>query len=456
MREIDIVILGGGPTGLGAAHWLHAHGETDWILFEREPGFGGLARSFRDAHGFTWDIGGHVTFSRDPVFTRVLDELLPASDWLEHERESWIRVLSTWVPYPFQYNLHRLPPSVRADCIEALLRAALNRDTSAPAQFDAFLERTFGSALADLFLRPQNRKSWAFPLDTLGTGWIADRIARPDPVRVARNLALARDDVGWGPNATFRFPRNGGTGRIWTELAATLPAPNLVLNQEATGLDADARVIHFAAGAPVRYRRLVSTLPLDQLARLTERPDWIEQAAPLKHSTVHVVGIALCGQPPPDLTSACWMYFPEPDVPCFRVTLLSRYSAANVADPDRHWSLLAEIGSSEFRPLPADGVAAATVTALANQGLIANTDQVHHTWEFRAEYAYPVPTLDRDTALDALLPALEERNILSRGRFGAWKYEIGNMDHCFLQGAEAARRAVTGEPEQNLLGNGSR
>jgi hypothetical protein len=37
--------------------------------------------------------------------------------------------------------------------------------------------------------------------------------------------------------------------------------------------------------------------------------------------------------------------------------------------------------------------------------------------------------------------------IYSRGRFGAWRYEIGNMDHSVLMGVEAVNHVVSGEKE---------
>ena len=58
------------------------------------------------------------------------------------------------------------------------------------------------------------------------------------------------------------------------------------------------------------------------------------------------------------------------------------------------------------------------------------------------EYAYPIPTLGRDKALSVIHPYLEERGIYSRGRFGAWRYEVGNMDHSVMQGIEAVDRIL--------------
>jgi hypothetical protein len=38
-------------------------------------------------------------------------------------------------------------------------------------------------------------------------------------------------------------------------------------------------------------------------------------------------------------------------------------------------------------------------------------------------------------------------DIYSRGRFGAWRYEIGNMDHSVMMGVEIVDRLLDGKPE---------
>ena len=61
--------------------------------------------------------------------------------------------------------------------------------------------------------------------------------------------------------------------------------------------------------------------------------------------------------------------------------------------------------------------------------------------------SYPVPTVGRDAALGTIQPWLREQGIYSRGRFGAWLYEIGNMDHSAMQGVEFVDHVLHGEPE---------
>ncbi len=40
-------------------------------------------------------------------------------------------------------------------------------------------------------------------------------MATVDLNKVLQNVVYRKDDIGWGPNATFRFPMKGGTGAIW-------------------------------------------------------------------------------------------------------------------------------------------------------------------------------------------------------------------------------------------------
>jgi protoporphyrinogen oxidase len=448
--EGPIVIIGGGPAGLGAAYMLHRSGFDEWVLYERDEVVGGLARSFLDKKGFTWDVGGHVAFSHYDLFTRVLDEALGPTGWLEHERESWIRLLDTWVPYPFQNNIHRLPPKERAECIAGLIQSALERRDDDFSDFDDFIVRTFGRGVADLFMRPYNHKVWAYHPSKLDAGWIEDRVSAPDPVRVARNMALGVDDCDWGPNSTFRFPKRGGTGAIWRALAQELPKDKIMTGCEVVGLDAAGRKLDLSNGTTQPYGTLISTMPLDRIAAISGRKEWVEMAAGLTYSSVHVVGVALQGTRPPLLDKKCWMYFPESNCPFYRVTHFSFYSPNNVDDISKHWSLLCEVSESPEKSVDESRVVQDTVDGLVAAGLLDSASRVFHTWSHRVEYAYPTPTKVRDRVLDSIQPELRKENILSRGRFGGWRYEVGNMDHSFMQGLEAAAHLLQGVDEVTL------
>jgi protoporphyrinogen oxidase len=455
-KSTGVLIVGAGPTGLGAAWRLAARGESDWVLCEAGADAGGLAASVVDEHGFTWDLGGHVQFSHYGYFDDLMDDLLGPDGWLYHDRESWIWLCSRFVAYPFQLNLHRLPEAEQARCIRGLITASVAASNGAPRpeDFGAWIDAAFGAGIADLFLRPYNWKVWAHPLDELSWSWIGDRVALVDLPRVVENIRLGRDDVSWGPNNQFRFPRRGGTGAIWRALAARLrrDAPErLQFGRRLETVDTAAHAATFVDGSTIHYQHLVTTIPLDALVAATDLSNALAPAAAdLRFSSTHVVGVGLHGSAPPHLAGKCWMYFPEDDCPFYRVTHFSHYSPDNVPDISRYWSLMAEVSESADKPVDAARVASDTVDGLVKTGLIADRADVHHSWHRRLPRGYPTPSRHRDRALDAILPVLEARGVHSRGRFGAWKYEVSNQDHSFAQGVECVDRLMSGSPETTL------
>ncbi|MDP6934765.1 MAG: NAD(P)-binding protein, partial [Myxococcota bacterium] len=72
-----MVIVGAGPTGLGAALRCTQLGHADWTVLERGSVVGGLARTEVDENGFLWDMGGHVVFSHYRYFDDLLDHCVP-------------------------------------------------------------------------------------------------------------------------------------------------------------------------------------------------------------------------------------------------------------------------------------------------------------------------------------------------------------------------------------------
>src|SRR5437879_3483730 len=125
--EPKIIIIGAGPTGLGAGYRLKELGHKNFHIYDRLGYVGGLASSFTDTAGFTWDIGGHVMFSHYKYYDKCFDDLMGA-DFQLNMRESWVRMFDTWVPYPFQNNIRYLPKEVACECLTGLVEAQTKRD----------------------------------------------------------------------------------------------------------------------------------------------------------------------------------------------------------------------------------------------------------------------------------------------------------------------------------------
>ncbi len=448
---MKILILGGGPTGLGAGWRLNELGHSDWEICEASDHWGGLSSSFRDEEGFTWDVGGHVLFSHYHYFDNVIDSLFSSSKgWLTHNREAWVWMENRFVPYPLQNNIHLLPEKVYWECLEGIIDIQNRSERALPEHFGQWIHATFGRGLAKWFLEPYNYKVWAYPPSEMGWSWVGERVAPVDLKQILKNAVFKEDDSAWGPNSCFRFPAQGGTGAIWKEIASTLPQGKTVLDEKAVSVDIHKRQVRFEDGKSRDYDILLTTLPLTDFIRMAGIDNVSAGLPDLKFSSTHVTGIALKGKVPEKLASKCWIYFPENNCPFYRVTVFSNYSPGNVPDSATQWSLMCEVSESPMKRVDAATVIEDVVQGLLNTGLIPDRGIIDHTWYRFEEKSYPTPSKKRDSALVPAFLELKQNNIYSRGRFGAWKYEVGNMDHSFMQGVEFVN-SVLGYAEEMTL-----
>ncbi|SNB45827.1 NAD(P)/FAD-dependent oxidoreductase [Geobacter sp. DSM 9736] len=446
---MNFSIVGAGPCGIGAAHRLNSLGYQTWQVYELSDHVGGLSASFADDNGFTWDIGGHVLFSHYDYFDRAVEESLQG-EYYEHQRESWVRTCGTWVPYPFQNNVRYLPELVLQECVDGLRN--LEGNLAGAANFSQWLDAVFGAGIVKHFMEPYNRKVWGTPLEQMSKEWIAERVSVVDLARIERNIAEGRDDLSWGPNNTFRFPKRGGTGAIFSGIARRFP-DRIMLTHELIEVDLAARELAFANGRREYYDVLITTIPLDIFIGLCKNvPARVHEAASqLIHNSGLIVGIGVEGK---RRDSRCWMYFPEDNCPFYRVTNFHNYSPWNLPDGDisRYFSLMCETTYSSHKPVRRETIIEDTVQGLVNVGLLTTEERERIISRYLIDipYSYPVPSLGRDAALAVINPFLESQGVYSRGRFGAWKYEVGNMDHSFMQGVEVVERILTGAEESTF------
>lgn len=439
-----IVIIGAGPCGLGAARELTRIGHENFTLYERSDHPGGLASSIVDPAGFTWDHGGHVVFSHYGEFDRILKEAM-GDEIYQHDRSSYIRFDERWVPYPFQNNLRHCPPEVALECVMGLIEA---QGGNATMDFAEWMNVTFGTGITKHFMKPYNFKVWATPAERMSANWMAERVSVVDYTAALRNLVLGEDNISWGPNNQFVFPAQGGTGEIYTRLAAQLK-DYLVYDAEIVKIDARTKTLRFADDHEESYDTLISTMPLDKLVhRIEHAPEQLWEAAGyLEHNSVYMTGIGYEQSLKDDKS---WLYFPQDHAPFYRATNFAKYSPANVPDADtaRYSAYMTETSHSKYKHEERAGLEERVEQGLRASGVVEGRPEVASAHVVNIDYAYPVPTVKRDEALRTIQPWLMSNGIYSRGRFGAWRYEAGNMDHAVKMGVDAARFVLEDIPEE--------
>ncbi|KAM5367858.1 hypothetical protein ACJZ2D_009769 [Fusarium nematophilum] len=477
--KVDILVIGAGPTGLGAAKRLQNLDSASWLIVDSNETPGGLASTDTTPEGFLFDVGGHVIFSHYKYFDDVLNEALPEpADWYEHQRISYVRYLGDWVPYPFQNSIAALPKEEQAKCltdlIDAALEARVRPASDKPNNFDEWNVRNVGERLNEIFMRPYNFKVWAIPTTEMNSTWVGERVAAPNVKQLATNAILNKVPKGWGPNATFRFPARGGTGGIWTAVAGTLDKGKTRFGDHGAvvKVDANTKTAYLKDGSLVKYGALVSTMAIDHLAEFLGDAELQELAKPLFFSSTNVIGVGIRGKRPERIGDKCWLYFHEDNCPFYRATIFSNYSPFNQpneevklptqrlasgqqpasAQPESgpYWSIMLEVSESLHKPVDHETLLEESINGLINTDLLKPDDEIVSTYVRRFDHGYPTPTIERDAALNKALPYLYDKDILSRGRFGAWKYEVGNQDHSFMQGVEAVDHLISGGIELTL------
>ncbi|HEY4231482.1 MAG TPA: FAD-dependent oxidoreductase, partial [Thermoanaerobaculia bacterium] len=295
-----IVILGAGPTGLGAAYRLAERNETGFEIFERAGQVGGLATSFTDPKGWTWDVSGHIIFSGYKYFNDFLGKVLGKDGIRWIDRESWIKFEDRYVRYPFQNHLSSLPEQAMLECLIGLVESQTIDKDKAFRNFEEWVHVKFGAGVAKHFMNPYNFKVWATPLEKMGYYWIAERVSVVE-WRKAIETTLVPKSTEWGPNAKFGYPARGGTLGLWKGVLPFL-GDRVRFHKRVVSIDEKKREVAFSDGSTRSYDRLLSTMPLDALvARLVHAPETVRAAAgKLLFNRLFSVGIGLSRPSPSD------------------------------------------------------------------------------------------------------------------------------------------------------------
>lgn len=109
-----------------------------------------------------------------------------------------------------------------------------------------------------------------------------------------------------------------------------------------------------------------------------------------------------------------------------------------------------EVSQSTMKPVDEENLLKDCIQGLINTDMIKAEDEIVSTYHRKFDHGYPTPALEREGVLKELLPKLQDMDIWSRGRFGSWRYEVGNQDHSFMLGVEAVDNIVNGAVELTL------
>src|SRR6516162_8572938 len=288
MSNPNIVVLGTGMAGFGAAYRLHAEGVAP-TMYDKNSYHGGHTASFRFESGFLFDMGPHISFTKD---TRIQDLF---AESVNQQYETLRINLNNywrghWPLHPVQVNLHGPPQDVVVKVISDFVeeRQAVDRPVK---NYEDWLLASFGRTFAELFPMQYTRKYHTTTADNMSTDWLGPRIYRPSLEEVLRGaLSQSVSDVHYITH--FRYPKEGG---FVSYLKKFVPLGNLKLNHELVSIDPRTRKLSFANGFVAHYDALISSVPLPDLVGMIQGapPDVLEASRRLACSTVVLVNVGL-------------------------------------------------------------------------------------------------------------------------------------------------------------------
>ena len=432
-----IVILGSGMAGFGAAYRLHAEGLTP-VMYDKNNFHGGHTASFRYESDFLFDLGPHISYTKDPRIQALFAESV-------HQQFETLQIYLNnywrghWPRHPVQLHLHGLPDDVVVKVIADFVEERQSPDRPIKNYAD-WLLTSFGRTFAELFPMQYTRKYHTTTADNLTTDWLGPRIYRPSFEEVLRG-ALSPTSPTVHYITHFRYPSQGG---FVSYLNKFVPLGNLNLNHALVSVDPRTRQLRFANGHEAHYDALISSVPLPDLIRMIAGAprEVLDAVGRLACSTCVVVNLGVNRD---DLSRGHVTYFYDEDI-CFARLGFPHMLAASNASPGTG-SIQAEIYfSAKYKPFtgsPDDWIEP-VIRDLRRCGCLREDDQILCRRAMLLPYANIIFDHDRAAALEIVHGYLDELGIAYCGRYGDWGYLW--TDESFKSGESAAERALSRLP----------
>ncbi len=446
----NVVVIGGGPAGLTAAHELVVQGVSTTVL-EKAPIVGGLSRT-ESYRGFHFDMGGHRFFTKSQAVEAFWQKIL-VDDFVERDRMSRIYYRQRFFDYPLK-PLNTLLSLGLWESLLITISCLRWKAFPHPVEetFEHWVTNRFGKRLFETFFKTYTEKVWGIPCTELRAEWAAQRIQGLSLKTAVLNMFRRPDKNIKTLIELFHYPRLG-PGMMWRAVAARIRdrdgkvrMESDVVRIERTGNRIDRVIItEHGRELPVEGTDFISSMPLTELVRKLDppAPDHVILAAgELKYRDFLTVCLIVNH---PDLFDDNWIYIHDPQVKVGRIQNYGNWSPDMVPNPDQSslgleyfcnqgdeiWNMsdqeLVELGKREVDRLG-----------------LANCADIVDGCVFRVEKSYPV----YDAAYREHLTILREyveglENLQTIGRNGLHRYN--NQDHTMLTGMLAVRNLLQGE-----------
>ncbi len=401
---VNTLVLGAGIAGLSYAY--HHKDKENIVVFEKNDYYGGLCHSF-NINGYTFDSAVHLSFTEDVRVREIFDK----TPYLCHRPISYNFYQGNWIKHPVINNTYCLSAEEKTECINSFF----SREMRNVQNYEDWLRTSYGDEFTERFYNVYTKKYWTVEAKNLSTTWTGSRFALADSKKILMGSYEKNDRTDYYAKE-MRYPK-GGRG-YQTFLEPLTQGIDIRLGVSAEELDIENKEIILSNGMRTRYEKLISSIPLPELVRITKNiPREIKDAASeLRASKVSVVSI---GFNKPNIPKCLWFYIYDEDIRSARVNSPSMKCSDNV--PKGCSSLQFEIYHHPEDKIDQEEMVNNVRYALEKMKICKEEDIEFVDYRL-LPYGNVIFELGMEAHRDIIREYYKKNGISLIGRFGKWEY----------------------------------
>ena len=415
MSDKPIAIIGAGLAGLTAANYLHSRG-VPFVLYEAGKKIAGLAASFKDEEGFSYDFGAHFITNRLADAVGVGDECLT----VKHYGEA---VYLGGKLYSYPFGLVKVPRMTMS-----AIKTKLSGNGHKPETAAEWFRKSYGTALADEVALPLI-EAWS----GAGAEDLSPAVGESLPGSIAKTLYLKAASKVTGRAVACGYnremPETAGVYHVYPEKGVSTLCEKLAAGFEdriklETPVEEiiveNERVVAVKAKGDIQeVSAAVSTAPANILAKLVTGTNALEEFRAFRYRPMIFVNIKFDGR---GLLPDTVLWFPEKEFPFFRLTEAT-HSMPWLA-PEGKTMITVDIGcekGDEFWEMPEDEM---IELCLENLSRVVPGIRERYLGAkiLKTPIAYPVYLNEYEGARKAFERSTNIDNLLSIGRNGEFSH----------------------------------
>ena len=215
-------------------------------------------------------------------------------------------------------------------------------------------------------------------------------------------------------------------------LYSSLDKEKVLLNEEINRIDLKNKIA-YTDDLKIEYKYLVNTSPLNKFLNILNSEEFSNLEKELSYNKVLVFNLGFDKKS--KYMDEHWMYVPDKEINFYRIGFYD-----NILSTDR-LSMYIEIGYGKNDNITDDEVKEQlekTLENLKKMGIIDDSYKLLNYVSIIMDPAYVHISKETDEKVKKVFKILEEENIFSIGRYGAWTY--CSMEDCMVEAKKIANK----------------